>query len=137
MLSQLDYTDNNVTQRRGPKKHSKMELAHNVTRDHCSVSGDTKYDSLLIDSILSRTEEEEVLKMLTIEGEMQDRFSGFTSTQMNRGRSAKLALSMSLIMSDSYQNPSCGGNDGDWDTKFTHNRFSPSWRVYSTKGIAQ
>ena len=60
-----------------------------------------KGDPLLIDSILSKSEEGEVLKMLTIEGAIQEDLNGSiitTSSQMKSRRPGRLAVSMSPII---------------------------------------
>ena len=123
----------NITTRRLPKRlgTSNTKMAYN-DGTHWRGMGETS-DSILIDSILSKSEEDDVMRMLTTEGAMQEEFNGtnITSTQMNYRRPAGLALSMSPIMSDAYQNPSCRDRENESDIEglgallSVSNRFAP------------
>ena len=95
---------NNVTTRRQPKPDRlKMAAAVTSTRN----ANTAIEESLLIDSILSQTEESEVRRMLEIEGESMGRYFPFTSTQMGGRVPKKTSLYMSPIWSKDYENPSC------------------------------
>ena len=114
----------NVTVRKSWKHQQ-----HKMAKQGRFVPGAEKEDSLLIDSILSKSEEAEILGMLEDEGKLQGGFTNFTSTQMNRSLPVRLGLSMSPIMDREYQNPSCVSDSsqhvsGNWDAYLTNNRFS-------------
>ena len=106
---ELSYSGNNVTVRKPPKQQSKMALTFTTTTtagDHEGGESDRR-EALLFDSILSQSEENEVRKMLEIEGETMGSVLPFTSTQMGGTHVKRPSLYMSPIMDRDFQNPSC------------------------------
>ena len=82
-------------------------------------------NSLLIDSILTQREEDEVLMMLEEESKSPFNDFPYTSTQMRRDVPLNDSLLMSPIMSVEYQNPDCHAKHGNAVWGFaTNNRFA-------------
>ena len=117
----------NITSSRGAKSGSCMMADFN--RPHMGLQ-----DSLCVDSILSKSEMEEVREMLASEdrstgGRKESRLQFMTSTQMQRGYGkdegglelASPSILMLPIMDPKYQNPSCVGRRS---YVTTNNRFS-------------
>ena len=103
-----DFTGNVTVRRSTKQRQSKMALTSPEGRESMTDMG-----SLLIDSILSQSEEVEIRKMLDIEGKAMGEFLPFTSTQMGGITKGRPSLLMSPIMDRDYRNPSCGELDDD------------------------
>ena len=118
-------TEPNITTR-GPPKQSKMASLTPAHTEGCREGG-----SLLIDSILSQNEEEDIRRMLEIEGDIMGDVLPFTSTQMGSIFRRRPSLYLSPIMSREFQNPTCGSrdkSDGPRELGFSlplNNRFEP------------
>ena len=109
-------TEFNVTTRKPNRQSNKM-----ANKQGDGMSGD--YNSLFVDSILTRTEEMEILMMLDEESKSPGNRFPYTSTQMNREISPRSSLLLSPIMSESYKNPDCHNASSLWEIT-TNNRFA-------------
>ena len=88
-----DKLEGNVTMRKPPKPLDTLRNKMPLTAGTALRNAEDTGDPLLIDSILSKSEEGEVLKMLTIEGAMQEDLNGSiitTSSQMKSRRHGRL-----------------------------------------------
>ena len=114
--------ENNITIRRQPKQTKMAERAPGYN------GGVGEGTSLLIDSFLSQNEEDDIGKMLAIEGDIMGDYLPFTSTQMGGFIPKRSSLFMSPIMDKNYENPACAkrrGLVGEHDSLPLSNRFSP------------
>ena len=114
-MSQLEVRENhinngmacNVTTRRQSKSQTTNMASLTSRRD-----GDDG-GSILIDSILTQTEECEIRKMLDLEEDLMGSELPFSSTQMGGTAGRKTTFHMSPIMRREYHNPSCNGQGSE------------------------